>query len=59
MELDKVWLAIHELLRNAVRKAAGKKTAPTVGIIDSQSIRTAEGGETRGYDVGKKITGHK
>lgn len=58
-KLDGVWLAIHELLRNAVRKAAGKETAPTVGIIDSQSIRTAEGGETRGYDTGKKITGRK
>ena len=58
-KLDGVWLAIHELLRNEVRKATGKKAAPTVGIIDSQSIRTAEGGETRGYDAGKKITGRK
>lgn len=32
---------------------------PSVAIVDSQSIRTAEGGEERGYDAGKKITGHK
>ena len=38
---------------------AGKKSTPTVAIIDSQSIRTAEGGEERGYDAGKKITGRK
>ncbi|MHB8970675.1 MAG: transposase [Pirellulaceae bacterium] len=37
----------------------GKKSTPTVAIIDSQSIRTSEGGEERGYDAGKKITGRK
>ena len=30
-----------------------------MAIVDSQSIRTAEGGEFRGYDAGKKITGRK
>jgi putative transposase len=58
-KLDGVWLRIHEVLRDAIRKAAGKKVSPTAGIIDSQSIRTAEGGEARGFDGGKKITGRK
>jgi len=53
------WQQIHDRLREKVRKAAGKKSTPTVAIIDSQSIRTAEGGEERGYDAGKKITGRK
>lgn len=56
---DGTWKKIHDRLREKVRKAAGKKSTPTVAIIDSQSIRTAEGGEERGYDAGKKITGRK
>jgi putative transposase len=54
-----VWQRINDKLREKVRKASGKKSTPTVAIVDSQSIRTAEGGEERGYDAGKKITGRK
>lgn len=53
------WERIHTRLREKVRKAAGKKPTPTVAVVDSQSIRTAEGGDERGYDAGKKITGRK
>lgn len=54
-----VWQKIHETLCRKVRQRAGKKPTPSVAIIDSQSIRTAEGGEERGFDAGKKITGRK
>ena len=54
-----IWEKVHDALREKVRRATGKKSTPTVAIIDSQSIRTAEGGEERGYDAGKKITGRK
>lgn len=54
-----IWQRIHDRLREKARKAAGKKSTPTAAIMDSQSIRTAEGGEERGYDAAKKITGRK
>ena len=58
-QIDGTWQRIHDRLRELVRKAEGKKPTPTAAIIDSQSVKTAEGGEQRAYDASKKVTGRK
>jgi transposase len=51
---------IHEVLRDKTRKHAGKETSPSLGIIDSQSVKaTRSGGLRRGIDGGKKVKGRK
>lgn len=41
---DGTWEKVHDHLRDKVRLKAGKKKQPTAGIIDSQSVKTAEKG---------------
>ncbi|WNG60631.1 transposase [Archangium gephyra] len=42
-----------------MRKKAGHKQEPTASVLDSQSVKTTEEAETKGYDAGKKVKGRK
>jgi putative transposase len=53
------WKTIHDLLREAVRKAAGKRSQPTAAVLDSQTVRSADQAGERGYDAAKKTKGIK
>ncbi|MER5907711.1 IS5 family transposase [Streptomyces mirabilis] len=50
-----------DALRDRVRVADGRSVEPSAGLIDSQSVRTADTVpvSTRGFDAGKKVKGRK
>jgi len=51
---------LNEILRNYIRNKSGKSISPSVGIIDSRSVKTTRlGGLDRGIDGCKKVKGRK
>ena len=53
------WQWLHDLLYQKVRSKYGKEDSPSVGILDSQSVKTCQTGGQRGYDAAKRIKGRK
>ena len=54
-----VWVLLHRALYPLARLAAGRKSDPTVVIMDGQSVKTAEQGGVRGFDGHKRVKGRK
>jgi putative transposase len=54
-----VWEWMHRVVREAVRRRAGRQAHPSAAIMDSPSVKTTAQGGPAGYDGGKKIHGRK
>ena len=50
---------IHDTLREKVRVKKGKEVSPSLGLEDSQSVKTASFTEEKGIDGNKKVNGRK
>lgn len=50
---------IHDSLRELLRLKRGRQATPSLGILDSQSVKTASMTKKKGIDANKKVSGRK
>ena len=54
-----IWQRLHNHIRALLRQQVGKHKHPTAGCLDSQSVKTSEWSNTRGFDAAKAVKGRK
>jgi putative transposase len=55
----KLWEELNRVIRERVRQVAHKEATASLMILDSQTAKSAEGGEERGFDGFKRVIGRK
>jgi transposase len=53
------WEELNRVIREQVRQRAHKEATASLMILDSQTTKSAEGGEERGFDGFKRVIGRK
>ena len=56
---DETWFLVKQAIHTDLRRDQGKNAEPSAVMIDSQSVKTAQMAETRGFDGNKKVKGRK